>query len=166
MRYLLGMLLILVMVTSCVSGSDRSHTLTTAATPTLDFVNLASFDRTMSATLRDRPPTMTVNFLVPTTVHDIPERLGTWLAMVDQYNGTIELQRDPESSTARSFEFGMLEQVPNLVVSAYKLIANKLLYRPVSKYNATIYYKEHGIISKVILTRKEPLPASSLRQES
>jgi hypothetical protein len=86
--------------------------------------------------------------------------------MVDQYDGTIELQRDPESLTTRGFEFGMLGQVPSLVVSAYKLIANKLLYGPVSKYNATIYYKEHGIISKVILTRKEPLPASRLRQES
>ena len=45
--------------------------------------------------------------------------------MVDQYDGTIELQRDPESLTTRGLDFGMLGQVPGLVVSAYKLIANK-----------------------------------------
>jgi hypothetical protein len=166
MRQLLGLLLMLVMVTSCVSGGDRSQTLATAAAPSLDFVNLGSFDRTMSAALRDRPQTVTVNLLVPTTVHDIPERLGTWLTMVDQYSGTIELQRDPEYPATRGFEFGVLTQAASLLVRAYKLIEHKLLYGPVREYNATIYYKEQGMISKVVLTHKETIPGSSLRKES
>jgi hypothetical protein len=44
------------------------------------------------------------------------------------------------------------------------LRGNKLLYGPVREYNATIYYKENGVISKLVLTRKEPIPASSLLQ--
>jgi hypothetical protein len=166
MGQLLGMLLMLVMVTSCVSGGDRSQTLATAAAPSLDFVNLGSFDRTISTALRDRPPAVTVNFLVPTTVHDIPERLGTWLTMVEKYSGTIELQRDPEYPITRGLDFGVLPQAASLLVRAYKFIENKLLYGPVREYNAIIYYKEQGMISKVVLTRKEPIPASSLLKES
>ncbi len=102
MRPLLGMLLMLLTVTSGISGGDTSQTLAPAAAPSLDLVNLGSFDRTISAALRDRPPTVSVNLLGPTRVHDIPERLGTWLTMVDQYSGTIELQRDPEYPAARA----------------------------------------------------------------
>jgi hypothetical protein len=166
MRQLLGMLLMLVMITSCVSGGDRSQTLVTAAAPALDFVNLGSFDRTMSAALRNRPQTVTVNLLVPTTVHDIPERLGTWLTMVEKYSGTIALQSDPEYPATRGIDFGVLAQAARLVGSAYKLLENKVLYGPVREYNATIYYKEKGMISKVVLTHKETIPASSLLKES
>ena len=153
MRYLLGILLILVMVTSCVSGSDRAHTLTTAATPTLDFVNLADFDRTMSATLRDRPPTHDRE--LPGSPPQSMTSLSVWGPGSPWLISTMapsNWSATPESLTTRGLKLRHAGQVPGLVVSAYKLIANKLLYGPVSKYNATIFYKEHGIISKVILT--------------
>jgi hypothetical protein len=66
----------------------------------------------------------------------------------------------------RGIDFGVLAQAARLVGSAYKLLENKVLYGPVREYNATIYYKEKGMISKVVLTHKETIPASSPLKES
>lgn len=149
-------LIVAALVISCATVGEKSQTDDGATGLSVDFFNASSFDRKMSSALRGNPPTVTVNLLAPTTLNTIPDRLGSWLTMVENNHGTVELQDDSGVRTRGildplSMAFGGL-------VMLYKMVENKFMYGPVGAYNATIYYKGSGAISKVVFTRKEPTP--------
>ena len=134
------------------SGADR-----TEGDPAIDFFNAGTFDNKLSSALRAKPRTVTVQFLAPTTLNNIPERVGTWLTMVEKYEGTIRLQDDSKAKTR-----GLFDPI-SLVMGAialYKKVGEHFMYKPVGAYNATIHYQgtgspDSGTVTKVVFTRKD-----------
>ena len=149
----LGMLIMAVLFTSCATPGEKLATIETAPDPSVDFFNAAAFDKRLSSALRGHPPTVTVSLLAPTTVNAIPERLGTWLTMVEDHEGTIKLQ--PESGVQTRGLVSAALALPGAFMAIYQVVKDKILYGPVEDYNATIYYRGDGTISKVTFTRKE-----------
>jgi len=138
-----------IVLTAC---AGQQHTLSNgviAADRAVTFTDMRRFDQEVAAAMRGQAPAVTVTFLAPTTVNQIPERLGTWFTMIEEYQGTVALQRDPEERTR-----GMITEVLSLLWTAYKAIENRLLYSPAGQYNATIYHASNGTISRVVFTRK------------
>jgi len=139
-------------------GTDRtSGTSRPEGDPSIDFFNAATFDNKLSSALRGKSPTVTVQFLAPTTLNNIPERVGTWLTMVEKYEGTIRLQDDSKAKTR-----GLIDPI-SLVLGAialYKKVGEHFMYKPVGAYNATIHYQgtaspDSGTVTKVVFTRKD-----------
>src|SRR5262245_12510225 len=99
MKRHLGMLIMAVIFTSSATPGERQATIEPAPDPSVDFFNAAAFDKRLSSALRGHPPTVTVSLLAPTTVNAIPERLGTWLTMVEDHEGTVKLQPESDVQT-------------------------------------------------------------------
>src|SRR5437899_2357273 len=99
MRDFCCVLIVAALVTSCATVGEKFPTDDGTTGLSVDFFNASSFDRKMSSALRAKPPTVTVNLLAPTTLNDIPERLGSWLTMVEKNHGKVELQDDSEVRT-------------------------------------------------------------------
>lgn len=122
-------------------------------TPTIDFFDSSSFDRKLSAALKNKPSVVRVEFPAPITVNEIPVRMDKWLSQVEEYGGTVELK--PEFS-----DRGILGAIIDLIIGAYRLAEEKRTYGPVEHYNAEVWYtKEDGRITKILFVRKEqPTP--------
>ena len=116
----------------------------------IDFFDSGAFDRKLSGALRKDLPEVRVKFPAKVTVNSIPKRMDKWLASVEKYGGTVELKVDEEYSTR-----GIFGVVIDLILGAYELAREKILYGPSENYNATVYYmKGDGTITKVVFTRK------------
>jgi len=120
--------------------------------PPIDYSDLDTFDRSLSGALRGRASNVTVQFVVPTTVNEIPARMDKWLSMVEKYGGQVKAAPDPDiPATSR----GMISDVISLVVGAYNLAREKILYGPSENYNATVYYERgSGRITRVVFSKK------------
>jgi hypothetical protein len=106
----------------------------------------------MSSALRTKTHMVTVNLVAPTTLNDIPERLGQWLTEVEKNNGKVKLQDDSKVQTRALIDpVGMLLSS----IGLYRVIQNRMMYTPVGEYNATVHYEGRGSVSKVVFTRKE-----------
>jgi len=162
------------LLTACASVHDAppgrdtlavtpSHDNTTPAGEILpessvDFFDIYTFDRRLSSDLRDDPTTVAVYFQVPASVNDIPDRLGKWLTMVENYGGTVEPREDPNYQT-RGLITGGISVAFGAFASLYQVIRDKVLYNPVKAYNATVFYnRSNGMMTRVIFTRKVPNP--------
>lgn len=145
-------LLIAALAVSCATAKEEWPSADGGTGPTIEFLNAGSFDQRMSSALRGKPQTVTVNLLAPTTLNNIPERLGSWLTMVEKNHGKVELQDDSKVQTRALFD-------PISMVLAgfglYKVIQDRMMYRPVAGYNATVHYEGRGSVSKIVFTRKE-----------
>jgi len=140
------------LATSCATTREELPLADGATGPTIDFLNTGSFDHQMSSALRGKPQTVTVNLLAPATLNNLPERLGSWLTMVERHHGKVELQNDSKVQTR-----GFIDPV-SLVVSGillYKILEERAMYSPVGAYNATVHYEGRGTVSKVVFTRKD-----------
>ena len=144
-------LIVAVLATSCATAADEWSAVNDTGA-SIDFFNTSTFDHRMSSALRGNPATLTVNLVAPATLNNIPERLGSWVSMVESYEGKIELQDDSKVQT-RTFVDPVSLVLAGITV--YKAVDNKLMYRPVHAYNATIHYQGSGNITKVVFTRKE-----------
>lgn len=174
MKRWLHVFVVVALLTACASVHDappsraslaatpsRDNT-TTADSPlpesSVDFFDTYTFDRRLASGLRDEPTTVDVYFRAPASVNAIPDRLGKWLTMVEKYGGTVEPREDPNDQT-RGLITGGLSVVFGAFASLYQVIHNKLLYRPVKAYNATVFYnRSNGMMTRVVFTRKVPNP--------
>lgn len=138
-----------------------SHDNTIPASETLfessvDFFDIYRFDRRLSSDLRDDPSTVAVYFQAPASVNDIPDRLGKWLTMVEKYGGTVEPREDPDYQT-RGLITGGISVVFGAFATLYQVVHDKVLYKPVKAYNATVFYnRSNGMMTRVVFTRKVP----------
>lgn len=116
----------------------------------IDFFDSGSFDRKLSATLNADPPSVKVSFPAPISVNKIPQRLDKWFAMVEKYEGTVELKVEGEPTR------GIVGAIIDLIIGVYEIAKEKITYGPVEDYNAVIYYeKGSGTITRVIFIRKD-----------
>jgi len=123
------------------------------------FFDTESFDKKLSAILKEGQPAVKVNFQAPADVNKIPERLEKWLAAVQKEEGNVEFREDPEykGQITRggpiAIVFGLVQFIPML----YNMIKDNRLYSPAENYNVTVYYiKGQGTMTKVIFTQKNP----------
>ena len=145
-------LLVAVLAISCATTKEDLAIPDGATGPTIDFLNSGSFDQKMSSALRAKPQTVTVNLLAPATLNDLPDRLGSWLNMVEKNHGKVQLQDDSKVQTRALFD------PVSMVLSGiglYKMYQTRVMYSPVGAYNATVHYEGRGSVSKVVFTRKE-----------
>lgn len=138
------------MLTACAGQHQTISNGVIATDRAVPFLDARHFDQEVSAAMSKRAPTVTITFLAPTTVNHIPERLGTWLTTVEERQGVVQLQRDPEDRTK-----GLLTEALSLVWTTYTMIENRLLYGPAGQYNAIVYHTSNGTISRVVFTRKQ-----------
>ena len=146
------MVILAVLATSCATTKEDLSIPEGETGPTIDFLNSGSFDQKMSSALKAKPQTVTVNLLAPATVNNLPERLGSWLNMVEKNHGKVQLQDDSKVQTRALFD------PVSMVLSGiglYKMYQERVMYSPVGAYNATVHYEGRGNVSKVVFTRKE-----------
>jgi hypothetical protein len=154
MSHLCILLIVALVATSCASAPKKEEmVLADGATgPTIDFLNSGSFDQKVSAAMRAKPQTVTVNLLAPATLNELPDRLGSWLNMVEKSHGKVQLQDDSKVQTRALFDpISMLLSG----IGLYRMYQERAMYSPVSAYNATVHYEGKGNVSKVVFTRKE-----------
>lgn len=145
-------LILALLTTSCATTKEDLQIPDGATGPTIDFLNSGSFDQKMSSALSAKPQTVTVNLLAPATLNDLPDRLGSWLNMVEKNHGKVQLQDDSKVQTRALFD------PVSMVLSGiglYKMYQTRVMYSPVGAYNATVHYEGRGNVSKVVFTRKE-----------
>lgn len=131
---------------------------TTVAEKPIDYADLDGFDRSLSSNLRGTPTDVTVKFVAPTTVNEIPTRMDKWLSVVEKNGGKVQAAPDPEIAVASR---GLITDVVSLAVGAYNLAKEKILYGPSKEYNAMVYYEPGtGRITRVVFRRKTEGPAN------
>jgi hypothetical protein len=119
------------------------------------FFDASPFDQEVAAVMRQQAPRVTVPLLTPTTVNSIPPRLGTWLAVVKDRGGQVSIQRDPEVPLPPDVrDRGWFSDIPIIIWDLVHKIREWQLYRPAAQYNATLYYRNAGELTKVAFTRK------------
>lgn len=132
------------------TASDQTAALTESS---IKYSDLDGFDRSLSQALKQSAPGVTVQFVAPTTVNEIPTRMDKWLAMVEKYGGKVEAAPDPDFTIASR---GLITDVVSLVIGAYNLAKEKILYGPSKEYNAIVYYDQGtGRITRVVFSRKK-----------
>jgi hypothetical protein len=114
------------------------------------FFDAEPFDQKVSAAMSTQAPTVTVPLLVPTTLHAIPPRLGTWLAVVQKRGGQVAILPDPEAPVVQE---SWIDPIP-LLEKLIWAVREWQLYKPAEQYNATLYYHSRGELTKVVFTHK------------
>jgi hypothetical protein len=119
------------------------------------FFDAHPFDQEVAAAMRTQAPTVTVPLLVPTTLHTIPPRLGTWLAVVKDRGGQVSIQPDPDAPLPPGGrDRGWIDDGVMLLWKLIQGIREWQLYKPAEQYNATLYYRSGGELAKVVFTHK------------
>ena len=103
----------------------------------IGYLDSDTFDSRLASALRGGTPTVTVRFVVPVPLDQIPERVDRWLSAVgERYGGIVELEPDPNFPATRDIVgIGI-----SIVTRVYQAVQKKLLYRPAGAYDATLYY--------------------------
>ena len=150
-RLALCTMLALALVIGGFSAPARADETQKDEAPIIEFFDSSSFDRHLSKALKKTPPMVKVIFPVSFTVNDIPERLDKWFNQVEEYGGTVKLEAEDTPETR-----GVVGAIIDLIIGAYQLAKDRILYGPAKNYNAVIYYeKKEGHITRVIFNRKE-----------
>lgn len=121
----------------------------------LTFVDSKIFDDQLSTSLAAEHPIVTITFVgTDVTVNRIPERLDTWLyVLVDRYEGQIQMTPDPSATMGKGIEGVAV----GLAIGAYKFATERLYYRPIGNYNATVYFiPASGAITRIVFQHKPP----------
>jgi hypothetical protein len=121
----------------------------------LTFLDSAIFDRKLSKALTTRhmPVMITPSAEAGMSVNNLPIRLDRWLSAVYDAGGKVETV--PTGPRAR----GLISEAISLVMMFVGQSREQELYAPVTKYDATIYYRQtDGTIERIIFEPKINLP--------
>ena len=138
------------------SANENSATESITAEPTqVEYFNSTSFDKKLSAVMRNKEPAIQLTFPTPFTTNEIPERIDKWLTVVEDYGGTVEVV--PEE-----VERGLLSSlIATLVRRVFEKIKEKRLYGPAKNYDATVYYETRtGVVTRIIFSKKGSNPSA------
>jgi|GEM_PF-1287948 len=126
-----------------------------SAMTTLSFTDLDTFDQDLSNALKNNSETVSIAFVAPATINQIPPRLAKWLNIVQEGGGTVTME-----PRTRSF-LSLLFMLP----AAYSYLKESALYSSVKNYNAVLSYKiENGQIQKFWFTKKKTETSESQPQ--
>jgi len=132
---------------SSLSSTDRP------APGSLTYLDTDRFDDNLSAMLKDRPPTVTVSFLDPPGVGEMPPRMNQWLAAVEQNGGSIDLEgHHPDQKSA-----GAVLALLALVKEGHKMYKESRKFTPTEYYDVTVRLGgEDDRVSRIQFTLREP----------
>ncbi|CAK0738829.1 exported hypothetical protein [Gammaproteobacteria bacterium] len=117
------------------------------AITTVSFTDLDAFDQELSNALKNSQGTVSIAFVAPATINQIPPRLTRWLNTVQDGGGTVTME--PRTRSLLSVLF--------MLPAAYAYLKESALYGPVKDYNAVLSYNpESGRIQKFWFTKKQP----------
>jgi len=120
------------------------------AAPSIELFDSTIFDNQLSSLLDKHPAAVIVRTTGDATTNNLPDRLEKWLAYIDKKGGTVKFEHDPEEKE-RIIGDILIDFAVDLVAKYY----DHLLYSPAKHYNATVYYKNSGTISRVVFAQHQ-----------
>ncbi len=144
-------------LTACASAPPAAIV---AAKPSLEFIDLASFDQSLNASLGATLPVVDVAVLNAVTATSIPPRIQTWLEAVESGGGTVTVT-PPKSTVSAKNPLLLLSLISGIwnTTRAAKAISSHDLHKSANKYNAEILLKidDKGerLIDKIIFTERK-----------
>lgn len=112
----------------------------------ITYLDTDKFDENLSSLLAGNASTVTVSFLDPPAVNEMPPRMNTWLAAVEANEGTLDLDGQDESSKSASAVLALLA----LVKEGHAMYKESKKYSPAENYDAIIHLQEGGVDVKNI----------------
>lgn len=148
-----------VLLTACETNPSQA-TNTAPAKPSLQFVDLAGFDKDLTQSLGSPLPKVDIAFYDRITPSAIPERLQKWMASVESSGGSVKVVPPPSTVTAKS-PFLLLSAVSSLW-SANKMAKEAAItaqYKAAHQYDADIVLKvdDKGdtVVDKVVFNQRK-----------
>lgn len=156
---LMACVLLLVSLTACETNPAQPAR-PVAAKAELQFVDLAGFDRDLSASLSATLPRIEVAFYDRITPSAVPERLQHWMAAVELGGGSVQVVPPKSSVTAKS-PF-LLVSLMNSLWSASKVVKDlsmKAQFKPAQAFDAQIILKAddkgESVVDKVVFLQRK-----------
>ena len=115
----------------------------------LVFFDSRIFDEDLSRSMYGEAPKITVNVPVGFNLNKIPERIDRWLYAVKQSGGKVVATPEEPVRTR-----GLISALIDVVVAIFERLDEIRLYSPSENYNATLLYRENGMVSKVVFERR------------
>lgn len=156
---LMACVLLLVSLTACETNPAQPAR-PVAAKAELQFVDLAGFDRDLSASLSATLPRIEVAFYDRITPSAVPERLQHWMAAVELGGGSVQVVPPKSSVTAKS-PF-LLVSLMSSLWSASKVVKDlsmKAQFKPAQAFDAQIILKAddkgESVVDKVVFLQRK-----------
>ena len=115
----------------------------------LVFFDSRIFDEDLSRSMLSTSPEIIVSLPVGFSLNKIPERVDRWLYAVKESGGKV-VATPEESARTR----GLISALIDVVVAIFERLDEIRLYSPSENYNATLLYRENGMVSKVVFERR------------
>jgi hypothetical protein len=129
------------------TSSENNLAYTEPARPgSITYLDTDKFDENLSSLLAGNASSVTVSFLDPPAVNEMPPRMNTWLAAVEANDGSLNLDGQDESAKSASAVLALLA----LVKEGHEMYKESKKYTPAENYNATIHLEEGGVEVKNI----------------
>jgi hypothetical protein len=129
-------LAVTVMLAGCANMPTESSLSSTdlSAPASLTYLDTDRFDENLSAKLQNKPPVVTVSFLDPPEVGEMPPRMNQWLAAVEENGGAIDLEgHHPDQKSA-----GTVLALVALVKEGHKMYKESRKFTPTQYYDVTV----------------------------
>ena len=137
------------------SEGERPTTARLVTDRAVPFYDGKPFDQAVSEAMGTQAPSVTVPLLASTTVNSIPPRLGTWLAVVRDRGGKVDVQPDPEAlSTSDAQAKGWIDDGLIIIWRLIQTVKEWQLYKPAAEYDVMLYYRRGGELTKVVFIHK------------
>jgi len=147
--------LLLLTLVSCASQSTKPEPISTGLNKEfikLDYFDSEVFDFKLTNALNNETKQVKLVILSPFNINNIPKRLDKWLSAVNQYQGAVDLQIDPDYPRSK----GLLTEALDLIIMSYDAIKETFVYGAAENFNATVFYKDgEGTVTKVIFIYKK-----------
>lgn len=129
------------------------------SSPQMSFIDIAKFDRDMTASLSDKYDSIQVDFYNKVNPNSLPDRLQNWLSAVEKNGGKVEIKR-PEGELASKDPFSLISLASTLY-SNLKAKANAAFeknYDSAKGRNAVIQLERNKdgdvVVSKISFIKK------------
>ena len=152
-RLLVGLVVAVLLLAGCVATAPQAP-----ARSELQFIDLPSFDRDLTASLGQHLPRVEVGFVDRVTPSNLPTRLQRWLESVDKGGGKVALVEPPSTVAAKS-PLLLIGAISSLW-SAQKTLreaSDEMDLRTANKYNAQLrlkYDRGDVVVDKVVFTQR------------
>ena len=155
---LMACVLLLASLTACETNPAQPAR-PAAAKAELQFVDLAGFDRDLSASLSAPLPRIEVAFYDRITPSAVPERLQHWMAAVELGGGSVQVVPPKSSVTAKS-PF-LLVSLMSSLWSASKVVKDlsmKAQFKPAQAFDAQVILKVddkgESVVDKIVFLQR------------
>ncbi len=125
-------------LSACLStiGSTPTNQKPSNQSSALDYLGSDTFDNQLSGAMKRADADIQVSFLNPFFPDNLPERIETWLKVIEGTGGKI--------GTAPAEGERDIVNIAIALYSVYQAISQQLKYLPAKNYNATLLYRRNN----------------------